>query len=125
MERTEYKHFDLEHDLINSKWICDKVKDDVYAQNLYAALCNNEFVKNEVLPILKEEYWSCSWRYAGELIADLRGEGDYLEWYCSGMSIGDWDSTIKSKFYVDEGRVTDEIRDDLRILGWIIVKNVE
>lgn len=120
MELTEYKHFDFEHDLINCKWIYEKVKDDVYAQHLYAALCNNEFIKNEVLPILREEFWSCSWRYAGELVANLRGEGDYLNWYCSGIP-GDWDSTITSKHHVSEGTVTDEIRNDLHILGWIVI----
>ena len=120
MELTEQKLSNLEDDLTNSEWICEKVKDDVYAQNLYAALCNNEFVKNEVLPILREEFWSCSWRYAGDVIANLRGEGDYMNWYCSGLT-GDWDSTIPSKHYVGEGTVTDEIRGDLRTLGWIVL----
>lgn len=111
---------DLEKDLTSSEWIREKVKDDVYTQHLYAALCNNEFVKNEILPILREEFWGCSWRYAGELVANLRGDGDYLEWYCSGNP-ADWDSTLTSRYYVREGTVTDEIRNDLRILGWIVL----
>ena len=28
--------------------------------------------------------YSCSFRYAGGLISDILGEGDYMDWYCSG-----------------------------------------
>lgn len=118
MELQEHKLFDLEHDLTNCEWICEKVKDDNYAQNLYAAMCNNEFVKNEVIPILREEFWSCSWRYAGELVANLRQKGDYVDWYCSGMM---WDSENVPAYFVSEGTVTDEIRTDLKLLGWIVI----
>lgn len=115
MEQQAHKPFNLESDLISCGWILDKVRsNDSYAQNLYAALCNNQFVKNEIFPILKEEAWSCTWRYAGGIIADMRQEGDYLSWYCSG--IGD-----KQDDYAGEGYVTGEIRDDLLRLGWIVI----
>ena len=110
--------FNLEQELKKSRLICKKVRNDNYAQNLYAALCNMQWQKLEVLPILKEELWSCSWRYAGGLVAELRGNGDYIDWYCSGM----WDNG-KSEIegYVSESTVTEEIAADLRQLGWIPV----
>jgi hypothetical protein len=116
----------LEHDMKDTKWFVDKVRaTETYAQNLYAALCNNAFQKVEVVPILKDEVWSCSWRYAGGIVADIRCEGDYLDWYCSGIGPqgngnGDIDGT---KGYVGEGTVTDEIRDDLKQLGWIVLED--
>ena len=116
MEQMESKLYSLENDLYDCDWMYEKIKDETYAQNLYAALCNNQFIKNEVFPILKEDTWSCTWRYAGGIIADMRGEGDYLNWYCSG--IGD-----KNEKFVGEGYVTDEIRDDLLKLGWIVVED--
>ena len=109
----EWQKDNMEYDLRTTEWILLKVREsDVYAQNLYAALCNNEFIKNEVFPILKEEYWGCSWRYAGGIIADMRGRGDYIEWYMSGYG--------KEQNWVSESIVTDEIRDDLLKLGWIV-----
>ena len=76
----------LEYDLLTTDWILEKVRgDDVYAQNLYAAMCNNDFQKLEVLPVLKDQRWSCSWRYAGGIVADMQQHGDYIDWYCSGI----------------------------------------
>ena len=119
MEPTESKHFDLEYEMMNCVWFRNKVREsETYAQNLYAAMCNNQFVKNDVWPILEDKRWGCSWRYAGGIVADLRGEGDYIDWYCSG--IGD-----NNKMFVGEGNVTDEVRNDLLILGWIVIENNE
>jgi hypothetical protein len=114
----------MEYDLLTSDWIAEKCKDDRYAQNLYAALCNNEFIKNDVWPILTEKTWSCSWRYAGGIIADIREQGDYIDWYCSGMGsgLGNGDED-GSKGYVGESEVTDEIKDDLFKLGWIVFES--
>lgn len=127
---------DLEADLKASQVILEKVCNDVaYAQNLYAALCNTEWCKNEVVPILKEEYWSCSWRYAGAIVANMRQTGDYIDWYCSGISVfvDMDDDTFESltsnqlemyhtvKRYVQEGHITDEIRKDMLDMGWIPV----
>jgi hypothetical protein len=129
MELTESKHFDLEYEMMNSVWFRNKVREsESYAQNLYAAMCNNEFVKNDVWPILEDKRWGCSWRYAGGLIADLREEGDYLDWYCSGIQGVTYDTVkdekiFREKQYVAEGAVTDEIRHDLLKLGWIIIND--
>lgn len=107
----------LEYDLRTTDWILEKARGSkIYAQNLYAAMCNRSFQKKDVLPILKNETWGCSWRYAGGIIAHMRQEGDYMDWYCSGIreSYSDGD-------FVRESVVTDEIRQDLYNLGWIVL----
>jgi len=129
--RNKLEH-DLETDLSKTSWIVDKIRnDDSYAQNLYAALCNNQFQKSEIWPILKDEVWSCSWRYAGGVIADIREQGDYMDWYCSGMGgLATYDAEENKEFmskmnYVPEGAVTDAIKQDLHKLGWNIVTGPE
>lgn len=113
----------LEYDLRSTDWILEKVRvSDSYAQNLYAAMCNRDFIKNDVWPILNEQKWSCSWRHAGGVIADMRQKGDYIDWYCSGIGdgLGNGDKT-GTKGYVSESIVTEEIRQDLLKLGWIVL----
>lgn len=115
---ADWANNNMEHDLRTTEWMLLKVRDsEVYSQHLYAALCNNDFQRIDVWPVLKGETWSCSWRYAGGIIADMREEGDYIDWYCSGIR-GDDDDTTE---YVGEGAVTEEIREDLRKLGWSVV----
>ncbi len=119
----------MEYDLRSNEWILEKVRaSETYAQNLYASICNNDFIKLEVVPILRQDpdkdYWSASWRYAGGIIADMREQGDYIDWYCSG--IGNDESGYgldhrPANGYVPEGMITDEIRNDLQRLGWAIV----
>lgn len=116
----------LEYDLRATDWIVDKAKsNDAYAQNLYAALCNNDFQKIDTWPILADQRWSCSWRYAGGIIADMLEEGDYIDWYCSGIRDISYDENENKHWdarkYVAEGVVTDEIRDDLKRLGWVVI----
>jgi len=110
----------LEYDLRTTSWILLKVRhSESYAQNLYAAMCNNEFQKLDVIPILKNQRWSCSWRHAGGIIADMREEGDYIEWYCSGI-----DTDKNDLGFVTESVVTDEIRNDLKQLGWAVITDI-
>lgn len=108
----------LERDLYDSEYIRSKAADNnSYCQNLYAALCNNQFLKLAVEPILLDDRWSCSWRYAGEIADRLHsnmGNADYMQYYCTGM--GDITGGL-----VSEGTVTDEIRTDLLHLGWAVV----
>ena len=90
----------LEKDL---EQLRDKLADKKYAQAVYAALCNNEFIKEDKL-------WSCTWRYAGGIVARLRGlNEDYMHYYCSG---------ILDDEVVIEGEITDEVREDFADLGW-------
>lgn len=121
----------MEHDLRSTKWICNKTKDsDNYAQNLYASMCNMDWQKQDVFPILKDERWSCSWRHAGGIIADMREEGDYIDWYCSGIGNKERGFGLDGyepvpdpagRDYVPEGVITKEVAQDLLKLGWIPV----
>ena len=105
----------LSTDLENSVMIQKKITDTRYAQNLYAAMCNMRWQKTEPWPVLKNELWSCTWRSAGGIVAELQGQGDYLTWYCSGIM--DPEEQVKTGF-VSEGVVTEEIQADLAALGW-------
>jgi hypothetical protein len=137
-QSKESQQGSLEYCLLTTDWILAKVRNSrVYAQNLYAAMCNNEFLELEVMPILKNDMWSCSWRYAGGIIADMCQEGDYIDWYCSGTNA--WDNVspeefekldedakiryLESKKFVGEGYVTDEVREDLLKLGWKVIED--
>lgn len=97
----------LELDLLRSDYIANKcIASDIYAQNLYAALCNQRCFKNG-------QQWTCSWRHSGGIVADLvNTNGDYMDYYCSGIS--------SAEGYVAEGVVADEIRADLETLGWTL-----
>lgn len=136
-QSEEFKQNNMEYDLRSTEWIVDKVKkSESYAQNLYAAMCNNTFQRIDNWCILSDQTWSCSWRYAGGIVADMKGEGDYIDYYCSGIRGEplDQDSeqyknlTEEQKQYrmiteqfVPECVVTNEIRDDLRKLGWVVL----
>lgn len=105
-ERESDKTLNLEYDLRSNPEILNKARNsEVYSQNLYAALCNNRFFYGD-------SEWTCSWRHAGGIVADILQKGDYIDWYCSGMAdkIG----------YVSESFVTDEIKLDLIKMGWIV-----
>jgi hypothetical protein len=112
----------MEYDLRSSKEMCDKVKaSDNYAQNLYAAMCNMTWQSREFWQEMKGETWSCSWRHAGGIIADMQEKGDYIDWYCSGIGnaeLGNGLTGADGTGYVPEGVVTEEIELDLNRLGW-------
>jgi len=122
LKNPAWQKSNMEYDLRSSKEMCDKVKDsDAYAQNLYAAMCNMEWRKRDLWPEMKEENWGCSWRHAGGIIADMREEGDYIDWYCSGIGNDDTGYGLdhrRANGYVPEGVVTEEIELDLNRLGW-------
>lgn len=125
----------MEYDLLTTDWILSKVRaSEAYAQNLYAAMCNNDFQRNDLWPVLKNDTWGASWRGAGGIIADMRQEGDYIDWYCSGIrnskEFEESDETLTEQQrawreiqarFVNEGVVTEEIRADLLRLGWIVL----
>lgn len=131
-DNPESRKNSMEYDLLTTDWMLEKVRtSDSYAQNLYAAMCNMRFVRKELFPYLRQDpdkdLCSYSWRYSGGIIADMRQEGDYIDWYCSGIAGGDEPDVyleghdLKRKGYVPEGVVTEEIETDLLRLGWIPV----
>ena len=127
LKDLEWRRNNLEYDLRSTEWICDKAKNsESYAQNIYAALCNNDFLKLEVVTILKNETWSCSWRRAGGIVADMLQKGDYIDWYCSGMGgLTVYPTAGVKDGYVPESVVTEEIREDLKKLGWTVVETTQ
>jgi hypothetical protein len=142
----EWAKNNMEYDLRTTDWIIAKAEaSESYAQNLYAAMCNNDFQKipddtpEGVVQVLSDSLpvWSCSWRHAGGIIADMLERGDYIDWYCSGMlhdGPEDGEERAKltpeqlarleiSKHFVGESIVTDEIRADLLSLGWRVIEH--
>ena len=121
------QEYDLQEEIKACPWMMEKILNrKAYAQNLYAAWCNMQWCKRETWPVLSERYWSASWRGAGGIIASLRNEGDYMDWYCSGMGgVADYDTDPdewrKETGFVPEGTVTEEIANDLDRLGWFPV----
>jgi hypothetical protein len=111
---------DFVQDLYRNEWIVEKIKrSDVYAQNLYAAICNNELLRNDVFDILVDDRTSYSWRSIAGIVASIRNCGeDYLNFYCSGIIDEDIDG---KNGFVPEQYVTEEIRTDLKKIGWLIV----
>lgn len=109
------KIFNLEFDIKNTDWLINKIRyQEIYAQNLYAALCNNEYVPKDVWGILTNIHWDCSWRYAAHIVADIREREDYTALYCSG-------SKGKDLFgFVEESYVTEEVETDFNNIGWIL-----
>jgi hypothetical protein len=65
----------------------------------------------------------------------MQEKGDYVDWYCSGIKNNEnlddeqfreltkeqQEFYLKMKAYVSESDVTDEIREDLLKLGWIVI----
>ena len=117
----------LDFDICRDREIVQKVRSNpAYAQNLYAALCNTEWQYQDVWVMLNDKTWCCSWRYAGGVVADIRGHGDYMDYYCSGSMF--WheedvtdEELARTKDFVPEGMVTEEIQQDLKKLGWVRV----
>ena len=109
-----WKKHSLELDLYACQVIGKKVRvSALYSQNLYAALCNIMWEKTS-LWTSEPQPWGCSWISSGAIVANIRMQGDYLDWYCTtGI-----DSRETSPGFVREGVVTDEIRKDLSEIGW-------
>ena len=100
-DHIDLKTPNLYRDIIDSDTIKSKMRASKdYCKRFYAAMCNTDVYK-----VGAEGEYGMSWRSAGGLIADILGEGDYLNWYCSG----------------NEGFVDDEVAYDLNTIGWIAV----
>jgi len=113
-----------DEDLKENAYACRKIAEsELFAQHVYAAMCNQQYYQHGVDQTTTDA-WSFTWRYAGEVIADIRNthlhekensdiREDYLHWYCSGMGFLDG--------AVDEGVVTDDVRKLFAEMGWDIV----
>jgi len=111
--------YNLERDLRSTDRIVDRIRrEEIYAQNFYAALCNNSYVPRDVWGILKNITWDCTWRYAATLISDIREDESYIDWYCSGTGFAGIDFTG----FVEESYVTEEIESDINSIGWLIAQ---
>lgn len=122
----------LEYFLRTNEYFLSKARSSiVYAQHLYAAMCNNQFQKVTTWNVLSDNLYSCSWRYAGGIVAHMRQEGDYMDWYCSGYGPGQIDTAQmtseqldyfnQAKQFMPEGVVSDEVREDLLKFDWVVV----
>ena len=67
-------------------------------------------------------------------MAHMDGKGDYIDWYCSGIrgdsseeELAEMTQEQRDRYhwyqthFVGEGHVTDEIREDLKSIGWLVV----
>jgi len=85
----------LERDLGLSQRLRELVRSDMVATLLYGALCNTTWRH-----VATGTVWHCSWRHAGSIVAMLRCEGDYMDWYCS------------------MGLVDEQVLAEINALGW-------
>ena len=78
----------LELELYRNVELCDVVTNDfIIAQNLYAALCNMKWKKDN-------KTCSFSWRSAGDVVATMKSDpcSDYLDFYGSFRSSSSLDT---------------------------------
>lgn len=108
----------LEVEMSNDAIVISYLKDRDTAVEFYSALCNMRWKKINILPdderIIEKlkgtdsNIWSCTWRYAGGIIADIRNKHyntkeDYMDFYCSG----------------NEGNVADIVEECFKRMGWV------
>jgi hypothetical protein len=90
----QYQHFEE----ALKRAIGDQIKDDEMAHEVWSALANVDWYN----PVTHESA-SYSFRAAGSLIAEMRGEGHYMDWYCGSP----------------DGQVSDHIARAMKKEGWI------
>lgn len=88
---------DFEHDL-GTALGARMAGDEEFCKQVWSSLANVDWYNTK-----DHTTYSCSWRYAGGLIADILGEGNYMDWYCCGP----------------DAVVSDEIARAMKKLGWI------
>lgn len=108
---------DLEAEMSKDAIVIAYLEDRDIAVEFYSALCNMQWVKINGLPDderiveklkgINSDVWSCSWRHAGAIIADIRNASyntkeNYMDFYCSG----------------NEGHVSDLVKGCFYRMGW-------
>ena len=100
MEKLDHKA--LENDI--RELLAKKIVEDYdFALEIYAALCNTGWIRQNSTPEDRATFFS--WRYAGGVIASIRGNSDsmnYMDFYCSG----------------NEGIVSDLALEYFAEIGW-------
>lgn len=97
---------DLESDMTASPEFREAITDDYLARQIFTALVSNTWFKvrtiskdidDQTIEVLSADYtdasrtWSCSTRYASEVMADMRKSAngthdDYMDWYASHLA---------------------------------------
>lgn len=109
--------YNLEVDMAKDAIVIAYLKDKNVAIEFYSAMCNMRWRKiitipedEQIIEKLKgidSTIWSCSWRSAGGIIADIRHynyntKEDYMDFYCSG----------------NEGLVSNLVMECFGRMGW-------
>jgi hypothetical protein len=97
---------ELEEDLLDSPRIRELVKDQRFADRLYSALCNIEWMREGCV-------WSTTWREAGRIVARL--DGDESERAHLWFNNHHWGV---QPVEIHEGKVTADVAAELAALGW-------
>ena len=102
MSTVKLGHKSLEDDI--RKLLSQKIIEDYdFALDIYAALCNTGWIRNNSAPDDRAVFFS--WRYAGGIVASIRGNFDsmnYMDFYCSG----------------NEGIVSNDVLSTMAEIGW-------
>ncbi len=111
---------DLETEMAKDVIVIAYLKDHEIATDFYRALCNVDWLapknlsdEEMIIERLKgntKDIYSCSWRYAGGIIAGIRNANynlseNYMNFYCAGF----------------EGTISPLVRDCFQRMGWIPV----
>lgn len=109
--------YDLECEMRKDAIVIAYLADVSVAKEFYSSLCNMRWKKivdipedQQIIDKLKGigyTGWSCSWRGAARIIADIRNVNynkseDYVDFYCSGM----------------EGLVSTRVNECFERMGW-------
>lgn len=90
----------ISFEVLLNKLFSEKVQNENFAKKLYDCLCNTIWYNKTT-----NDIYSCTWRYAGGIVADMRKKGEnYLDFYCQGFS--------------DEGDYHQEIYEELNQNGF-------
>lgn len=110
----------LENCLMKDDEFLQKIQDLKFAHAAYLTFCNREWINGT------GDRWSCSWRYAGGLVAQARNVGEsYLDFYLRDLLTPELEPVEEdyAAFFAilvrlgwREVTIEDEIRDGQRIL---------